>query len=461
MRNYLRKSVACIGFTMTAAVTLPAAAETFYCANEDVACLIFAINDANSDTQEKSTIWLEVGGTYTLTSVDNNTDGPNGLPSITGDLTIRVKGNGTATLTRTVAVDLVDVFATAFRLLHVAATGHLTLRGLVVTRGTNFVNGAGGLFNSGGEVTIAQCTFAGNGGGGLVNNDGVVIIEDSTFSGNGSGGLVSHGRLMISDSTFDRNEGIGLATNGTLRIVRSRITNNSNALEVGGLAVEDGSVEISKTTFSGNITDGAAAMRVQHGTVVIRDSAFVRNIGANGSVSAISNVAGTVSVMNSTFAYGALIGDAIGPAAVITNLGMLSLTNTTFFENVLRRRGAIVRSGGTTILQNTILAHDADDVVDADEAGSDCAGAITSFGNNIIGDPTGCHISLQPTDRLGDPGLDLFVDDGRPGNAHFALLPISQAVDAANDSACPKRDQIGQQRKGGCDIGAIEFRQHK
>jgi hypothetical protein len=41
-------------------------------------------------------------------------------------------------------------------------------------------------------------------------------------------------------------------------------------------------------------------------------------------------------------------------------------------------------------------------------------------------------------------------------------LPTSQAIDAANDEACPVKDQIGQRRHPHqCDIGAIEFRDKK
>ena len=89
---------------------------------------------------------------------------------------------------------------------------------------------------------------------------------------------------------------------------------------------------------------------------------------------------------------------------------------------------------------------------------SDCGGPITSLGHNLIGDPTGCTITLHLSDRTGDPGLATFTDDGTPGNGHVPLLPTSQAIDAGNNAACPRRDQLRQRRIGLCDIGAIEFR---
>ena len=87
----------------------------------------------------------------------------------------------------------------------------------------------------------------------------------------------------------------------------------------------------------------------------------------------------------------------------------------------------------------------------------DCSATVTSLGTNLIGDPTGCTITLQPSDLTGDPGLDTFTDDGTPGNGHFPLLPTSQAIDTGNTAACPLTDQLGQRRIGPCDIGAIRF----
>jgi hypothetical protein len=107
---------------------------------------------------------------------------------------------------------------------------------------------------------------------------------------------------------------------------------------------------------------------------------------------------------------------------------------------------------GTLLLQNTIIAKN------SAATGPDCRGTITSLGSNLIGDPTGCTLTLRPGDLTGDPGLDTFTDDGRPGNGHFPLVSTSQAIDAGNDAVCPKRDQLGRRRVGPCDIGAIAFR---
>jgi hypothetical protein len=110
----------------------------------------------------------------------------------------------------------------------------------------------------------------------------------------------------------------------------------------------------------------------------------------------------------------------------------------------------------TTILKNTIIVHDP-----AEPLIRDCFGPVTSRGNNLIGDLTGCTVTFQPGDLTGDAGPGPFTDDGTPGNGHFPLLKDSQAIDAGNDAFCPRRDQIGQLRRGKCDIGAIEFKAKK
>ena len=110
--------------------------------------------------------------------------------------------------------------------------------------------------------------------------------------------------------------------------------------------------------------------------------------------------------------------------------------------------------GGTIMLQHSIVARNQ---TLAGGTGPDCLGPIISVGHNLIGDPTGCTITLQPSDLTGDPGLGDFTDDGTPGHGHYPLLAISPAIDAGDPATCSPHDQLSQPRMGPCDIGAIEF----
>ena len=104
----------------------PSLAAEFTCAGGDVACLIRAMNEANANGEEHR-IMLEAG-TFTLTAIDHDTDGPTGLPAIMSGLTITGAGADTTVIERAAG-------APPFRLLHVAATGVLTLEGLTLRGG--------------------------------------------------------------------------------------------------------------------------------------------------------------------------------------------------------------------------------------------------------------------------------------------------------------------------------------
>jgi hypothetical protein len=159
-------------------------------------------------------------------------------------------------------------------------------------------------------------------------------------------------------------------------------------------------------------------------------------------------------VDNTTIARNGATGDPIA----IYNSGSLRLTNGTLAGNTT----AVIPSpnhfylgsapGATTLVQNTLFAHFADD------PSQDCDGVITSLGNNIFSRLAGCAITLQQSDLVGEAGLDLFTGDGTPGNEHYRLLPESPAINGANSDACGRTDQIGQLRRWHCDIGAIEFK---
>lgn len=108
----------------------------------DAAQLIDAINNAN--TAGSGTITLTAN--IDLGGANNNTNGNNGLPSITGTITIN---GGGFTINRTAAVNL--------RHFHVSTMGNLTLNSVTLTNG--FVNLAGGSIHNLGTLTVNNSTF--------------------------------------------------------------------------------------------------------------------------------------------------------------------------------------------------------------------------------------------------------------------------------------------------------------
>src|SRR5262245_45703199 len=94
----------------------------------NVTDLIAVINAANL-TPEADTLTLAPGKTFTLTAVDNTTDGANGLPVIATGENLTIIGNGSV-IERSTAVG-----TWAFRLFDVAAGAALTCENLTLRGG--------------------------------------------------------------------------------------------------------------------------------------------------------------------------------------------------------------------------------------------------------------------------------------------------------------------------------------
>jgi hypothetical protein len=440
----------------------PAEAATTHCASGDVVCLIAAINSANADSKHETIIRLG-GGTYVLTDVDNIANGPNGLPSIASTVTIDGGSDGT-TLTRAHG-------GLPFRFLHVGPIGRLNLQRLHLVGGESVrdssvdrLAGSGGaLLNDRGLVTIVDSSFDNNfaeAGGAVYTSQGTMTILDSTLHNNQSGfgggaGLVSSGGVVtLTRTAFENNSGIGaggfLADKTETHITECRFSGNGANLGVGGLYVLEGTASISNTTFSGNFGDGVGALFVDtSGTIAVRESAFIDNPGFFGGPSIDNH--GTMYVTNTTFA---LVSIGEGSGRLVGNSGQMTIVNSTLTENAggrgLGPGTAILTGTATTYIQNTV-------VFSPDPTVLDCVGAITSLGHNLIRNPSSCLVTVQASDLVGDAGLGELIDDGTPGNAHFPLVSTSQAIDAADDAVCPRKDQLGRPRAPQCDIGAVEF----
>jgi hypothetical protein len=433
-----------------------------------VACLIAAINAANANGED-NTIRL-AAGTYTLTSVNNTTDGANGLPSITSTLTIIGVGAETTIIARAAS-------APPFRLVHVAAAGHLVLEGLTLQGGSlsgldSGGSGAGGgLYNAGGTLTLTHSTITDNfarrgyGGGGLVNVGGTVTLTQTTIARNATsqavgGGLYNvGGTVILTNSTIADNSpgstgsGGGLYNaKGTIILAHSTITRNLGGGEGGGLYNREGIVTLTHSTIAGNRISGSGGgggLYNHEGEVTLTQTTISDN-SCGGEGGGLVNVGGTVTLTQTTIARNSGID---GGGGLANFGGTVILTNSTIADNSAGffGGGGLYNDGGFVTLQNMILARN------TATTSPDCAGPITSLGHNLLGAPTGCTITLQPTDLIGDPKLGTFTDLGQPGTGHVPLLPGSPAIDAGNDAACPPTDQLGKLRVGQCDIGAIEF----
>ncbi len=405
----------------------PAEAAVFDVAPGDVPGLIAAINAANSNGQDDT---INIQGSYVLNSVDNATDGPNGLPSITS--TIIIDGGTGARIIRSNSVG-----TPPFRIFHVSTSGLLTLDtvevaggflgpGLVAREETG-----GGIFSIG-HLRVLHSAIVSNvaedDAGGIDQRaaSSTFIMRDSIVSGNGVsagqgvGGLGVCCQVSINNSTISDNFGTGLLISG--------LDQHGNI---------DAAVQ-SEVVNSAIARNGGTGGVLASGRVVIINSSIVDNKGGTGTQTG---------------------------AGIFLHSGMLSLVNATIANNTSESvdpfsTGGILAdavNNGRIELVNTILTGNTRTGLP-----SDCGGApITSLGNNIIGSTGGCAIAFLSTDQMGMAGLGPFTDNGDPGNGHYPLLATSPAIDHGSDEVCLGNpilatDQLGNARVGACDIGAVE-----
>jgi len=142
--------------------------------------------------------------------------------------------------------------------------------------------GPAGIFNDGGDLTLAGLIVSGGSNGGILNGNGSLTLQDSTVSGNGGFGVLTYGEILgsataaISGSTIQGNGAGGVINDAAsygsslLTIANSSVSGNSAnslgfppaAAGVSTIAIEGGSAttRISDSSISGNIVSGPAGV---------------------------------------------------------------------------------------------------------------------------------------------------------------------------------------------------------
>jgi hypothetical protein len=171
--------------------------------------------------------------------------------------------------------------------------------------GIGFATGdGGGVYNSGGTVTITNCAVSNNlagvtdpfpaGTGGGISSYGTLTITDSTINGNqgyvAGGGIACGGATTITNSTISNNGssgqhdgrpwGRGGGISGSVTLNNSTLSSNYANLSAGGI---EGSGIITNSTISGNSGGGISATgALEIGNAVLKADGTGPNISNNG-----------------------------------------------------------------------------------------------------------------------------------------------------------------------------------
>jgi hypothetical protein len=421
----------------------------------DVDGLIAAIAAANA-SGTPSTVSVEPGR-YVLTAVHNITGGPNGLPTITGNVQLLGTDPLTTTITRGTPTPL--------RLLYVAPGGTLFLSGVTLDNGDattpevpNTLRVGGALFNEGTTVL-----------------DNVVIMNSQALSG---GGVANRGTLSATSSMIENNQaashggGISSETSEAGIILSdSTISANSAGGDGGGIYLLTSPAVITNSTVQGNTAQNGAGIANTLGSsaivATVMGSTISGNLASSNGGGMINTVGSIATLTNATVSgnFSHLSGGGLYNAD-----GEVVFFNSTVTDNTADNdsdgsgNGGGIASTVDTGLTTILLTLIAGNRTGAGQ-GPDCTGALTSQGYNVLGNLSNCIVTGDTTGNLTDldPLLGPLQDNGGATATHD-LLSGSPAIDAGNNAFCLTEDQRALPRPvdgngdgtAVCDIGAYE-----
>ena len=300
----------------------------------------------------------------------------------------------------------------------------------------------------------------------LGNGNYVLGLED-TAKGGSSELTVSDNLIILGNgpdvSILDGNDTgrILRATAGVvLQLDGLTLARGETSTRGGALLGESGNqITLTDVHVTDNEASSGGGIDVS-GTLVLERVTFSGNVATNGGGALWQS--GDSQLSNVTVAGNRANGFGGG---IVFAEGDHTVTNATIFGNSTDGDGggvALAPTVSSVAMVNTIVANN--DAADTDaECHSIGATDIASQGNNLIGNPGECGISLQPSDRSGDARLRPLSDNGG-GTPTLVPQASSQAIDGGSNGACPSTDQRGlsRPRDGNddgssiCDIGAVE-----
>jgi hypothetical protein len=407
-------------------------------ADGDVAGLITAINTANTNGQS-DVINLAPNGTYTLTAVDNTTNGANGLPLIINDVIgpdLTIHGNG-ATIKRSAS-------APSFRIFQVSGAS-VTLDRLTISGGDSAELGGAirisATLNTG--LTVTNCTISSNhasqGGGAIANVQSAgVSISNCVFSQNIVGNSAGN--------NFGDEPGGAILNqaSGTVTITGCTISSNGASGTKGGGGVANfaaGTVNVTNCTLDHNVAggipngavsnpaDGGGITNHNGGTVTLTGCTLTANSASRGGGAA--NVSGTFTATGCIFSANTVSVQGTGASdgnggGIYHGAGTMTVTNCTITGNSVSGLfggsgagsgfgGGIYHTAPLTISGSTVSGNSAG----GGEAMNGAAGGAFGGGVYSSGSVTAVNCTIAGNSVQGGRGLSGHVGGAASGGGIF------------------------------------------
>ncbi|QDT94090.1 right-handed parallel beta-helix repeat-containing protein [Gimesia algae] len=333
----------------------------------------------------------------------------------------------------------------------------------------NIFNGGGGIYSAAGSLTVMGSIFTENSafnGGGIYALETLLTVSGSTFSNNSA----DRGGGIFFDAPYSNYTFTANVTNSTFS---ENVTDGNGA----GILFDFGQAFVDHCTFTGNISDRSGGGIGNLWTeLTVQNSSFDHNSArlygagiANGSFFDFE-CGGDLLILNCTLWENQATNCGGG---FFTNCGNVDIVNTTISGNSAKTSGAIytlnMGPGAVVINNSTITGNSATYL-----GGISGTWVSVTIKNSIIaGNPTEDgrpqNLSLRSdTNNIIQDSIEglldpVLRDNGGPTKTH-ALLPLSAAINAGDNSAATNVGLIHDQRGTGfprifdgiVDIGAFE-----
>lgn len=441
-----------------------------------------AITDANSAGSGTINFAAGVSGIIDLTT---------SLPFITSNTSINGPGAAVLTVQRSFAPN-----TPKFVVFTTTGNSTVSISGLTIKNGDGLLSG-GGVVNEAGTLTVTNCTITNNKsvqGGGIVSAGTLTvsntIIANNTAKGTfaGGGGILSYStanftNCIITNNSADYNGGGINKVSGHMILTECTISNNSSATAGGitslGAAVNNDSLTLLRSNVTNNTAILAGGILNNGGLLTITESTIAGNSAiapdnccSQGRAGGIFN-SGTLNLTNSTIANNtaAEAGGGIFNQSGSFEGGIIHMVASTIANNSALDGAGVFNSNGTFTMQSSIVAKNTG-------INPDVHYAITSFGNNLIGNTTGNTggdnskgdlLNVDPQFELGPNSKPLLKNNGGSTQT-IALLATSPAIDKGKNLLALPTDQRGSGfvrtydnpqvsnvQGDGTDIGAFEL----
>ena len=260
-------------------------------------------------------------------------------------------------------------------------------------------------------------------GNSLTIPSNTAIIGATTGSGAQLANLVtvSGGGSSSNFSIFTVANGVSGAAIANLVIANGYINSQGGAIDTAG------SLSVSGCTFANNYAggnqtgggNGGGAIFVDSGALTISNSTFTNNVSSPGG--AIALFSGALTIRQSTFT-GNSTQDGKAGSAIFVNSGTLAISNSTVSGNSAPGNGYAIFSNATLSLANTIVAGN---------SGGDCptSGATPCSANGTNGNLIGVSsINLAPLGNYGGPTQTMIPLPGSPAICAALVAQISSGI---------------------------------